>query len=162
MSELRRTGRYRRLLWHLAFAGLALAVGGHACAAGAAPDSEATTLERRVKAAFFYKIADCLEWPEAAFARPESPLLSGAARDEQVATELGGLTAGRTVAGRNIGVRRVKDADSLAGVHILFIGRAEAARLSQWLRMVQGRPVLIVTEMEGGLAQGSMINFILS
>jgi hypothetical protein len=59
-------------------------------------------------------------------------------------------------------MRRVKDADSLAGVHILFISRADPARLGQWLRMVQGRPVLIVTEIEGALAQGSMINFILS
>ena len=160
MRHVRRAGSCRRLLWHLAFAGLALVVGGCAWAAGA--DIEATALERRVKAAFLYKFADFVEWPDAAFGRPDSPLVIGVAGDEQVAAELGTLTAGRTVGGRSIAVRRVKEADTLAGVHILFIGRAEASRLSQWIRAVQGRPVLIVTETEGALAQGSMINFVLS
>ena len=146
----------------LALAGLALIIAGHGLAAGGGTDPEATTLERRVKAAFLYKFADFVEWPESALGRADSAFTIAVAGDDQVATELSELTARRTTSGRGVAVRRVRDVESLAGVHILFIGRAEAARLSQWLRAAQSRHILVVTETEGALTHGSVINFVLS
>ena len=42
---------------------------------------------------------------------------------------------------------------------MLYIGEGERSRQAQWLRMAKGRPVLTVTATDGGLDQGSIINF---
>src|SRR5688500_16138379 len=70
MSDLRREGNNARLLRRLALVGLVLLASSPAWAAGSA-DTEATALERKVKAAFVYKFADFVEWPDAAFARAD-------------------------------------------------------------------------------------------
>ena len=41
---------------------------------------DAATLERRVKAAFVYKFAGYVEWPEATLAQPAEPITIGLAR----------------------------------------------------------------------------------
>ncbi len=142
--------------------GFVLLACAFAAAAGIAADLEATTLERRVKAAFLFKFAGFVDWPEAAFARPEAPFTMAVAGDEQVAAELSQAVAGRTIEGRGVAVRRLRDGDALGGVQLLFVARGESARLTQWIRMAQGRPILVVTETEGALGHGSMINFILA
>jgi hypothetical protein len=71
------------------------------------------------------------------------------------------VVAGRTVGGRPVSVKRVKPGEPLTGVHILFVGRAESTRLAQMVQAAQPRAMLTVTESDGALAQGSMINFVL-
>ena len=118
--------------------------------------------ERSVKAAYLYKFAGYVEWPEASFPQPDTPLTFGVMGDEAVAAELARLVAGRSVDGRPLAVRRIKEGEPLAGLHILFVGRADSARLEQVNRTTAARPILIVTESEGALAQGSTINFVMA
>ena len=127
--------------------------------AGAADDD--ATLEQRVKAAFLYQFAGYVEWPPSSFAQTGSPVTIAVLGSESLAAELSQVVTGRTVSGRPVAVRRVKPGESLAGVHILFVGRAENARVAQLTQSGQSRAVLTVTESEGALAQGSMINFVL-
>ncbi len=84
---------------------------------------------QRVKAAlpYLYKFAGYVEWPENSFARPDTPLTFGVMGDETVAAELARLVAGRSVEGRPLAVRRVKEGEPLAGLQVLFIGRADGA-----------------------------------
>jgi hypothetical protein len=51
--------------------------------------------------------------------------------------------------------------DSLDEVEILFIAREERDRSAQFLAAAQNRPILTVTESEGALSDGSIINFTL-
>ncbi len=44
-------------------------------------------------------------------------------------------------------------------MHLLFVGGADAARLRSLLRSLQPGPMLLVSEAENGLQQGSVINF---
>lgn len=125
--------------------------------AGAAADE--ATLEQRVKAAFLYQFAAYVEWPPQSFARPDTPVTIAVMGADALAAELRQVVVGRTVGGRQIAVRPVRPGEPLTGVHILFIGAAESARLGQLTQAA--RPVLTVTEAEGALEQGSMINFIL-
>jgi hypothetical protein len=137
---------------------LAVAVGlplSHAAA------DDAAMLEHRVKAAFLYQFAGYVEWPPTAFGQAGTPVTIAVMGAESLADELSQIATGRTVRGRPVTIRRVKTGESLAGVHILFIGMTENARLSQVAQAVQPFPVLMVTEAEGALAQGSMINFVL-
>jgi hypothetical protein len=129
-------------------------------AAAAALGQGERTLEPQIKAAFLYKFGGFVEWPAVAFARADSPFLIGVLGAESVAAELERLVAGRTVQGRALSVQRLKRADALTGVHLLFVGQSEAARLAEIVSAAKGRPLLIVTETENALTRGSMINFI--
>jgi len=130
---------------------------GHARAA-----EDASALEQQVKAAFLYKFAGYVDWPSAAFARPDTPLTIAVAGADALAAELVQATSGRTVEGRSVVVKRVKPGDSLAGVHILFVGKGENDRLQQWVHAAQPQSVLTVSESDGALAKGSVINFVIS
>lgn len=119
-------------------------------------------LEQRVKAAFLYKFAAYVDWPATAFARPDTPFTIAVAGAEPLAVELSQAVAGRSVNDRPVAVRRVKPGESLDGVHILFIAKSESARLAQLMKTAQTRSILTVTESEGALAQGSVINFVVT
>jgi hypothetical protein len=115
--------------------------------------------ELEIKAAFLFKFGDFVEWPEGAFGagRPFTIGVIGAA---DMAAELGRVTAGRTVQGRPVVVRRIARDAVLDGLHVLFVGRAEAPNLEAILAGADGLALLIVTDAEDALAKGSMINFI--
>jgi hypothetical protein len=139
-------------------------VGAAALAAwfsSAVADDEGTVAERDVKAAFLYKFAAYVDWPESAFAAPDSPIVIGVAGDDAITGELVRITAGRQVNGRSFAIRRVADADNLGGLHILFVARAESSRLQQFSRASQARPILLVTEAEHEHGVGGVINFVL-
>jgi hypothetical protein len=114
--------------------------------------------EAAVKAAFLYRFAEFVDWPPAAFTRPDQPLVIGVSGNEDVAAELEQLVAGRTIGTRQVIARRVTDAASTAGVHILFLGTRREGRLREEVETVGG-PVLVVTEQPGGLRAGSVLNF---
>lgn len=125
----------------------------------AAEDSEA--LESRVKAAFLYKFSSYVEWPEVAFSQPQAPFTIAVVGAEPIVTALKQAVAGRRVNDRPIVVRQLRPGESMAGVHILFLGGNAAAQLGPLLKAARPYSVLTVTESEGGLAEGSVINFIL-
>ncbi len=123
---------------------------------GAAPDAAA--LERRVKAAFLYKFLGYAEFPSSAFGDASAPLLIAVVGSDEMAAELSRITAGRIVAGRPIVVRRIADNEALPAAHLLFVAGGDGERCTRVLRAATGA-FLTVTECEGGLRQGSVINF---
>lgn len=116
--------------------------------------------EYRVKAAFLYKFGAYVEWPDRAFARPDSPLAIGVIGADELADELARIVAGRNVNGRPVSVRKLRAGDPIAGLHVLFIGRADGGRLADILASARGRPLLTVTESDQALELGSVINFV--
>lgn len=125
-------------------------------ALGAAPDAPA--LERRVKAAFLYKFLGYAEFPPNAFGEAGGPLLIAVVGSDDMVAELARIAAGRAVAGRPIAVRRVADGDAPPPAHLLFVAGSDGERAGRVLRAAPGA-WLTVTECEGGLRYGSVINF---
>jgi hypothetical protein len=116
--------------------------------------------EDNVKAAYLLRFLNYVEWPAASLGGPDAPLVVGVANEEPVLAELQRQAIGRSVNHRQVLVRRVNAGDALAGLHVLFIGaRNERARMATLLHQLHAAPVLAVTESEGALEQGSMINF---
>jgi hypothetical protein len=115
--------------------------------------------ERTVKAAFLYKFAGYVQWPDAPDGAAGEPLSIGVLGADDFARELAAVTSGRTVVDRPITVRRLAPGDLLDDLHILFVGQDDDDRLGDSLAAARGRPILIVTESEGALDDGSMINF---
>lgn len=112
-----------------------------------------------IKAAYLYRFAAYVEWPEWAFPSDSAPIVIGVFRANLLADELREMTADRTVAGRRIVVRRIRSRDSLEGVHILFVSASGSDDLSSMLDVARAQSVLVVTEVGEALEMGSVINF---
>lgn len=128
--------------------------------AARAAESE-PTLEHRVKAAFLYRFAEYVEWPQSALPKPDTPLAIAVAGAPPLAAELARTVKGRTVRNHSVIVRQVKPDEPLAGVHLIFVGREHRDRLKEIASRARERAVLVVTDWDGALAQGSMVNFVI-
>lgn len=148
----------RRSLLNLRF-WLATGLAAIACNAALAQPQPAPARESAVKAAFLYKFGSFVEFPAAAFKRPDEPLVIGVVGDEAVAEDLVQLAAGRSVEGRPVQLRVSRHGEIPSGVHVLFIGTVRAARLREILANVPA-PTLVVTQQAGALATGAVINFV--
>lgn len=114
-----------------------------------------------IEAAYLFKFGSYVDWPDSAFPNPASPLTIAVIDADIVADALVQMAVGRTINDRPVIVRKLRREDSLAGVNVLFIGRSGNAKLGDILAAAKGRPILTVTESAEGLAQGSMLNFVL-
>jgi len=132
-----------------------------AAAAPAFAQSASTVTERGIKAAFVYKFLGYVEWPPAAFPQPDAPIVVGVVGADDIAAELADAVRGRTVGTRPVEVRRLRPADPLTGLHALFIGASERARIAALARPALARGTLVITETDDALDQGSVINLVL-
>lgn len=123
----------------------------------ASPALAQTAQEQDLKAAYLYKFPAFVEWPSNA--RRDSPFVIALYGAEEVGAELQRLVQGRSLEGRPIEVRQLRESDAPTGAQLVFVGR-DSAKLPAITRTLAGTPTLIVSESPGALAQGSMINFV--
>ncbi len=126
---------------------------------GAAQTSALQASERTIKAAFLFKFAEYVDWPAPPVRRTDSPFVFGVLGSGALADDLLRMTADRTVDERPIRVRRVTPDDVIDDLQVLFIAADQKGKLDELLSSARGRPILTVTESEGALANGSVINF---
>ena len=112
-----------------------------------------------MKAAFLFKFLSYTEFPATAFADPTAPVVIGLIGADALAAELGRIVAGRTAQSRPILVKVLGDADGATAVHLLFVGGKDRARARSRIKAAQPGPLLVVSEAQGELLQGSVINF---
>lgn len=120
---------------------------------------EPSAPERRVKAAFLYKFLGYTEFPASAFADAAAPVVIGVIGADELAAELARIVVGRTVQSRSMVVKVLREGDAADGVHLLFVGGNDASRVRAVLKALAPGPVLVVSEADDGLQQGSVINF---
>lgn len=130
-------------------------------AAWAGEAQAAEISQQQVEAAYLYKFGGYVTWPDKTFAAPDSPIVIGVAGADSVADNLAALVAGRSIGDRPVVVKRIHSEEQLTGVHILFVGTASPALSSALLESSRKRPILVVTEGEDGLAQGSAVSFVM-
>ena len=128
-------------------------------ALGAAQSAGGAALERKVKAAFLYKFLGYTEFPASALGDAGAPVVIGVVDADELASELTRMVSGRTVGTRPITVKVLREQDVPSGVHLLFVGGSDPLKVRNVLRAVAPAPVLLVTEADDGLRQGSIINF---
>jgi hypothetical protein len=110
-----------------------------------------------VKAAYLFRFAQYVEWPDSAADAPFVIAVSGA---EEVALHLERLLPNMTVNNHRVVVRRVTRTEELDGVHILYIGAPAFSRTRALRARAIKLPILLVTEDEDGIDGGGVINFI--
>ncbi len=140
--------------------GLAVALALLVASSGAQADSDATVAEYRIKAAFLLKFVGFIDWPAGTFDRADAPFVIGVLGGATLGDELERIAAGRQVDGHSVRVRQLGRGDSSAGLQVLFVGRTEGTRLNAVAAAGDGVPMLLVSESDGALAQGSAVNFV--
>lgn len=119
------------------------------------------SIERQVKAAYLYKFASYVDWPEAALPQADNPFVIAVLGADDLADELEQAVAGHSIKGHPVTVRKLGHADPVRGVQMLFIGQQEAARLDELITTAKEQSILTVTDSPDAHAHGSMINFVL-
>lgn len=123
--------------------------------------AEPNVVESQVKAAYLYKFMAYVEWPSSVFAQADTPITIGIIGADEIADELNLLKRGHLVNNRTLEVKLLKSGETLPGLQILFIGgNQESGRVKRLLDSIQTQPVLTVSDSPGGLANGSIINFV--
>lgn len=130
-------------------------------AAGAVPGASPSTAETEpaVKAAYLFKFLSYIEWPSQSFDSPQAPIVIGVMGADDVQEALLDITRSHPAQGRAVVVRSVPPGDPCTGIHMLFVGhdvQLEMQRLS-------GTPgLLLVSDADGALDRGAMVNLIRS
>jgi YfiR/HmsC-like len=124
-----------------------------------AADAAESYSEDAVKAAFLYRFTGYVDWPPQAVADPQFTIAVLDA--DGVASELGRLLQNRQIQNRPAQVRSIRNLRELDGAQMLYIGGSHRDDLHRLISSVAGRPVLVVTNQDGGLDAGSSVNFLL-
>lgn len=111
-----------------------------------------------VKAAFLFRFASFVQWPEDLAAN--GPFVIGVYDGDPIAEQLDLLLPGMSVRGHPAQVRRVTKASELDGVRILYVGPGSLARSRAVRTRAATLPILLVTDGDEGFDAGGVINFV--
>ena len=116
--------------------------------------------EYDVKAAYLFNFTSLVKWPASAFTSPQAPLVIGVVGRDPFSGGLDGALRGQKAGGHPIEVRHVGAGDSgaLQRCHLVYVTASE--RVADVARVVQGRPVLVVGEVENAARSGGVIGFV--
>jgi uncharacterized protein DUF4154 len=117
--------------------------------------------EYQVKAAFLYNFARFVEWPPQISTASAEPMAICVLGQEPFARVLQDALAGKSVAERELVVRRISDVSKVGSCRILFVGSSERKRLRTILTGTRACGVLTVGETDSFTSEGGMINFTL-
>ena len=114
----------------------------------------------QLKAAFLANFTQYVEWPKTAFSSDDAPFVFGVLGDNPFGSALNELAAGETIHGRKVVIQQYKSAEEIRECHVLFISDSERPRLASALRVLKGRSILTVSDLEGFTASGGIIQFV--
>jgi hypothetical protein len=120
--------------------------------------------EYLIKAGFIFNFAKFVEWPTAAFAQPDSPIVIGILGTDPFGTIIDQIVQDKKIGARGFVVKRLKwgvDFKELKECKILFVGASEKAHLDELVQIVKGLPILTVGEAPGFAERGGVIRFVL-
>jgi len=112
------------------------------------------------KAEFISSLTRFVEWPDRKFAQADSPFVIGIYGTDNISIFLQEAIQGRQIKGRPAVIKHLLNKQELRACHLLFISRSERDRLGPILGEVRRENVLTVSECDGFLARGGVINFV--
>jgi hypothetical protein len=120
---------------------------------------DSASQEYKVKAAFLYNFTLFVEWPAEAFTAGDSPLTICILGKSSFGDALGGLR-GKTVKTRKLVVRQINAVQEMRGCQVLFVSASERMQLPNILAAVKSQHVLTVSDLDGFIEAGGIIEFI--
>jgi len=117
----------------------------------------AASLEFAVKANYLVRFAAFVDWPAAAFDRPDSPMVVCVVGRDPFGAALDQAAAGQVAHGRPMVVRRSATGAGVDDCRIVYLGAGTPEAVAD--RLEGARSVLVVTD--GGEGRGGVIQFVL-
>jgi hypothetical protein len=130
------------------------------CAASAASGAENDAGARAEKAAYLYKFAPFVDWPDAEAEFPSGKFRICVVGDRPFDGMLVRAVQGHNVGGRPIAVQQFADVTGNPRCSVMFIAGPDAQSVAQTLVAVRGSPVLTVTDGAEGVDDSGIINFV--
>ena len=127
-----------------------------ACSALAAPAPN----EYALKSVFLYNFCRFIDWPDAAFAGPNDPIVIGVLGDDPFGSLLDEAVQGESFRGRQIRIDHYRNVRDIGRCHLLFVAISETPRLNEILSAVAGRSIVTVGETEAFIERGGMIGLV--
>jgi len=119
-----------------------------------------TPLEQQVKSAFVANFVQFIDWPEAAFGKPDDPLIIGVVDPGALGDSLKAAVEGKTVKGRKLVIRPFTAA-AVGKCHILLTGNLDGPDLDAVLKAAQAAGVLTIGDAARFTDAGGVIQFYL-
>lgn len=114
--------------------------------------------EYELKAAFLYKFAGFVNWPEPL--QSASPVRLCVVGDDPFGPALDRIVSGQTVAGRPIAVERFAVAQRGIPCHVAYLAGSRIQTTRDALAALKGQPVLAVTDESRAPADKGIIHFL--
>jgi hypothetical protein len=111
-----------------------------------------------VKAAYLYRFAGYIDWPEGGL--PETPFTIDVLGAPGIVRELRRLLPGHLINGRVAQVREITGNRDFGNPQIVYIGAGHADLVRTLVPESSGASMLVVTDEDGGLDAGSILNFL--
>ena len=114
--------------------------------------------EDAVKAVFLYRFAGYVQWPMSPGA-PGAFVVAVLGADD-VAARLQRLLPDHPIHGLTAEAHHIRSVTELGAAQMLYIGPDYDGDLAPLIARLRGRPILVVTDRDGALDGGSMVNFV--
>ena len=121
---------------------------------------DSTFTEYQVKALFLMNFIKYVEWPPAAFAGTNAPIIIGLYGEDKFGDALTNAVEGKTISGRQIIIQPIEKGSDTGKCQVLFISDSEKNHLGEILDKIKLLPVLTVGETDQFMERGGMINFV--
>lgn len=111
-----------------------------------------------LQANYLYNIAKLVEWKDPAMRNGN--FIIGVIGNANLYQELIKQYSTRTIGRQPIEVRKLPRTAEVERCHILYVGRDDLALLPDIYKRNQGQPTMVVTEYQGALEDGAVVNFV--
>lgn len=111
------------------------------------------------KALFLYNFATLIDWPEDY--RKGNFVIGTLSGNTDVFDQLSTKFKGKSIGSQEIVVQNFASKSEIEKAHILFLGEDKSDQISGLVTHLKTKSTLIVTEKEGYLSKGAVINFVL-
>jgi hypothetical protein len=125
-----------------------------------AAGGEASMTEYQVKALFLLNFTKYVDWPPAAFAGTNAPIVIGLYGEDKFGDALTKAVEGKTISGRRIVIQPIEKDGDPGKCQMLFISDSEKNHLGEILDKTKALPVLTVGETDQFMERGGIINFV--
>lgn len=111
------------------------------------------------KALYIYTFATLIDWPEDY--RKGNFVIGVLASQTGVYDELKTKYSGKSIGSQEIIVKRFAERTDIDKAHILFLSEEKSGEITSLTSQFKSKSTLLVTEKQGYLSKGAVINFIL-
>jgi hypothetical protein len=129
-------------------------------AAPVASGAQDDTGARAEKAAYLYKFAPFVDWPDPTAEFPSGQFRICVVGGRPFDDMLDRASQGHTVGGRPIVIQHFSGVTSNPGCSVMFVADPDARLVAETLAAVRGSPVLTVTDGAEGPEHSGIINFV--